>query len=53
MHLFTNFLILGKFNGHILLWGSIGTDIHGQLIEDFINKNFLHLLNNEDKHLLS
>jgi len=36
----------GDFNAHNPLWGSRNIDVNGVLIEDFIDKNNLVLLNN-------
>ena len=49
----TPFVILGDFNAHNPLWGSIDTNIHGQLIEDFINNNSLCLFKQWRQYIFS
>lgn len=39
------FLMVGDFNAHNTLWGSVKTDSRGQVVEDFILTNNVCLLN--------
>ena len=44
--LMENVLIMGDVNAHNVLWGSEKTDKNGEVIEHFLNKNSLIILNN-------
>ena len=44
-----NVLIMGDFNAHNVLWGSEKTDKNGEVIEHFLNKNSLIILNNGER----
>ena len=46
------FMLLGDFNGHNILWGSNDTDPRGELIEDFITKNDICLMNDKSNTFL-
>ena len=39
------FFLLGDFNGHNVLWGSKGNDPKAEIIENFITKNDICLMN--------
>ena len=41
------YMLLGDFNGHNVLWGSNDNDHRGDLIEDFITKNDINLMNDK------
>ena len=41
------FLLLGDLNGHNVLWGSKDNDPRGELIENFITKNDICLMNDK------
>ena len=41
------FFLLGDFNGHNVLWGSKDNDHRGELVENFITKNDICLLNDK------
>ncbi|GFT57957.1 probable RNA-directed DNA polymerase from transposon X-element [Trichonephila clavipes] len=42
------FVILGDFNGHSTLWGSVKTNPHGSQIEQILSDHCLCLLNHEE-----
>ena len=44
------YMLLGDFNGHNVLWGSNDNDHRGELIEDFITKNDICLMNEKSKN---
>ena len=46
------FMILGDFSGHNLLWGCNDIDTRGELIEEFITKNDICLMNDKSKTYL-
>ena len=41
------YLILGDMNGHNVLWGNESNDARGELLEDFITKNDICLMNDK------
>ena len=41
----TKLIIVGDFNSHNTLWGSVNTDSNGHLIENFIIQNDMVVLN--------
>lgn len=41
------YLLVGDFNGHNILWGCKSNNIRGELIESFITKNDLCLMNDK------
>ena len=41
-------MILGDFNAHNTIWGSKHSDNKGKIVEDWINKNNLSLMNSQD-----
>ena len=45
-------MLLGDFNGHNVLWGSKDNDHRGELIEDFITKNDICLMNDKSNTFL-
>ena len=45
-------MLLGDFNGHNVLWGSNVNDHRGDLIEDFITKNDICLMNDKSNTFL-
>ena len=45
-------MLLGDFNGHNVLWGSNDNDHRGELIEDFITKNDICLMNDKSHTFL-
>ena len=45
-------MLLGDFNGHNVLWGSNDNDHRGDLIEDFITKNDICLMNDKSNTFL-
>ena len=45
-------MLLGDFNGHNVLWGSKDIDDRGELIEDFITKNDICLMNDKSNTFL-
>ena len=45
-------MLLGDFNGHNVLWGSNDNDHRGELIEDFITKNDICLMNDKSNTFL-
>ena len=45
-------MLLGDFNGHNVLWGSKDNDDRGELIEDFITKNDICLMNDKSNTFL-
>ena len=45
-------MLLGDFNGHNVLWGSNDNDRRGDLIEDFITKNDICLMNDKSNTFL-
>ena len=46
------YMLLGDFNGHNVLWGSKDNDHRGELIEDFITKNDICLMNDKSNTFL-
>ena len=46
------FFLLGDFNGHNVLWGSKDNDPRGELIENFITKNDICLMNDKFSRLI-
>ena len=46
------YMLLGDFNGHNVLWGSKDNDHRGELIEDFITKNNICLMNDKSNTFL-
>ena len=46
------YMLLGDFNGHNVLWGSNDNDHRGELIEDFITKNDMCLMNDKSNTFL-
>lgn len=44
--LYDNLVWCGDFNSYNSLWGSNNTDVNGQLIEEFIDDNYLVCINN-------
>ena len=45
-------MLLGDFNGHNVLWGSKNKEHRGELIEDFITKNDICLMNDKSNTFL-
>ena len=45
-------MLVGDFNGHNVLWGSNDNDPRGELIEDFIAKNDICLMNDKSNTYL-
>ena len=45
-------MLLGDFNGHNVLWGGNDHDHRGELIEDFITKNDICLMNDKTNTFL-
>ena len=45
-------MLLGDFNGHNVLWGGNDNDHRGELIEDFITKNDICLMNDKSNTFL-
>ena len=45
-------MLLGDFNGHNVLWGGNDNDIRGELIEDFMTKNDICLMNDKSNTFL-
>ena len=41
------YIILGDFNGHNILWGGQNNDSRGELIENFITKNDICIMNDK------
>ena len=41
------YIILGDVNGHYFLWGGQNNDSRGELIEDFITKNDIYIMNDK------
>ena len=41
------YILLGDFNGHIILWGGQNNDSRGELIENFITKNDICIMNDK------
>ena len=48
----SSFILLGDFNGHNILRGRNDTDPRGELIEDFITKNDICLMNDKSNTFL-
>ena len=46
------YMLVGDFNGHNVLWGCNGNDPRGELIEDFITKNDICLMNDKSNTYL-
>ena len=47
------YIILGDFNGHNILWGNKNNDSRGELIENFIKKNDMCIMNDKSYTYLS
>ena len=47
------YIILGDFNGHNILWGNKNNDSRGELIENFITKNDMCIMNDKSYTYLS
>ena len=47
------YIILGDFNGHKILWGNKNNDSRGELIETFIAKNDICIMNDKSYTYLS
>ena len=47
------YIILGDFNGHNILWGNTNYDFRGELIENFLTKNDICIMNNKSYTYLS
>ena len=47
------YMLVGDFNGHNVLWGSNDNDSRGELIEDFITKNDVCLMNDKSNTYLA
>ena len=43
----TPYIVLGDFNGHNILWGGQDNDSSGELIENFITKNDICIMNDK------
>ena len=43
----TPYILLGDFNGHNILWGGQNNDSRGELIENFITKNDICIMNDK------
>ena len=41
------YILLGDFNGHNILWGGQNNDSRGKLIENFLTKNDICIMNDE------
>ena len=41
------YILLGDFNGHNILWGGQNNDSRGELIENFITKNDICIMNDK------
>ena len=41
------YILLGYFNGHNILWGGKNNDSRGELIENFITKNDICIMNDK------
>ena len=41
------YILLGDFNGHNILWGGQNNDFRGELIENFITKNDICIMNDK------
>ena len=48
----TPYMLLDDFNGHNVLWGGNDNDHRGELIEDFITKNDICLMNDKSNTFL-
>ena len=46
------YMLVGDFNGHNVLWGCNDNDTRGELIEDFITKNDICLMNDKSNTYL-
>ena len=46
------YMLVGDFNGHNVLWGCNDNDPRGELIEDFITKNDIWLMNDKSNTYL-
>ena len=46
------YMLVGDFNGHNVLWGCNDNDPRGELIEDFITKNDICLMNDKSNSYL-
>ena len=46
------YMLVGDFNGHNVLWGCNNNDPRGELIEDFITKNDICLMNDKSNTYL-
>ena len=47
------YIILGDFNGHNILWGGKNNDSRGELIENFLTKNDICIMNDKSYTYLS
>ena len=43
----SHYILLGDFNGHNILWGGQNNDSRGELIENFITKNDICIMNDK------